>query len=694
MIEYTIAFYPFPRAARVGYGILEVLMKKRLLCLILGLVMIIPVALTGCGNKQSAEADINSSGAKTITLRIISEKKVCNTDEELADYLANECGGDKESQKYLDMLATMKAYEDVEDEISKVTKANYKTNVDILFYTEDEYYELMEKSMEEYATEQKNAERAQRALDFYIKEYQAYDPNASEASIKKAFYKYFPEYQKYENWSSQDASAGGQDEYVENEYGIKELVYPEAGKNQLDIIYLSGRDMYMKYIENEWILGLNSHINTTGKKLTYNISATLLNGVRVDGETYAIPNNVQIGEYTYMLVDKKLADKYRYTYDSFENLTDCRFFVEDVYSSETGILPINATFEECMNLFVWYWNIDYQWDKENMVFDYSINKDNDFSVIGALYGDPQNAGRGKFELSFNNLFENPEYRELLLCLKEYDINKCYVNNYDSEIKDYAIDFVEGTYAMKRMAEENNGVYTDENGREYYLYVAKYPMADEESLYGNMFAVSANTKNTQACMEVITLLNTDPYIKNLLQYGIKQGEHRDGQTPNYFIDEDTGVLTRLNNLYMMDGNKTGNCFIGYAEEGLPANYWEDAKAQNNEALIDPLLGFDMNERLAQYGAKLDNDQLKNCKEFSGEIWENIDMCTTYSDLESLINNTLVTTVGKGALQSGALVNIKMLTNNAYVNESGDGESPYTVYYEWLKEMEYLPTATLQ
>lgn len=662
--------------------------------------MILPIALTGCGNKDGG-ADIDSSGAKTITMRIITEKEVCNTPEELADYLENECGGDKESQKYKDMLATMKAYQDVEDEISKITKASYKTNVDILFYTEDEYYELMEKSMDEYATEVKNAEYAARALEHYMKEYKTYDPEASEASIKKAFYKYFPEYKKYENFNADgDAAAGGQDEYVENEYGIKELVYPEAGKNQLDIIYISGYDMYMKYIENEWILGLNSYIATTGKQLTYNISSTLLSGVKVDGETYAIPNNVQIGEYTYMLVDKELADKYKYTYDSFGDIVDCRYFVDDVISNEEGILPVNATFKECMDLMVWYWNIDIGQDADGLK-QYVVNTENNFSILGMHYGDPANNGRGGVELGFKNLFADPEYRETFLCLKEYEMNKCYVDNYEGTAASSAVDFVKGTYAMKRIADANDGVYTDENGKEYYLYVAKYPVADEESLYGNMFAVSANTKNTQACIEVINLINTDPDVKNLLQYGIKQGEHRDGQTPNYTIDEETGVLIRLNDLYMMDGNKTGNCFIGYPDAGLPADYWEDAKAQNNDALIDPLLGFDFNERLGEYGTSLDDNLIENCKKLAEQTMNDINSCGSFAELEDLVNNQLAENISKGILKVGnttVSINIDKITNKNYDTSKGlngendpDGESPYTIYYKWLVAFGYLPVA---
>ncbi len=696
---------------------------KRLLCLLLALVMLLSLALVSCDEKQEGEdteADVDkNTGAKTITMRIITEKEVCNNDEELAAYLEDECGGDKESQKYKDMLATMKAYQAVEDEISKKTKSDYKTNVDIIFYTEDEYEELLEKTMEDYALEQKNAERAQRALEKYIKEYRAWmetqgypSSEYPDAAIAKAFYTNFPEYEKYKDFSAQ--SGTGEDTYVKNELGINELVYPEAEKNQLDIIYISGYDMYTEYVKNEWITPLNSLISTTGLPLTYNISPTLLNGVKIDGETYAIPNNVQIGEYTYMLVDKELADQYKHTYSSFENVADCGVFVNDVLENHKDRLPIDSTFEECMSFFVWYWNIDITEDEETGAKQYVIGDSNKFSVLGKFYDDPSKVGRGTIDLGFDSLLANEDYRQTLLTLRNYEMNGCYNQGKKETRDDPAISFVrDGTYAMYRDAfykdgvrkSENDvdyGVYTDENGKEYYLYVAKYPQAGDAELYGNMFAISASSKNTQACMEVITLLNTDSTVRNLLQYGIKQGEHGDGQTPNYTIDEETGVLRRLNDLYMMKIERTGNCFIAYPEEGLAPDYWENAKAQNNDAVINPLMGFDFNERLAVYGSALDDEQLERCATLSEKTWELIaGKNVTYEMLKTRLSadGELATNFKRENVEISDGVNVRLdkLTNKAYDMNTGaggepdtSGESPYTIYYRWLTDFGYLPT----
>jgi len=695
---------------------------KRLLCLFLALLMLLSLSLVSCDQKEDEEADVDTNtGAKTITLRIISEKKVCNNNEELAAYLKDECGNDKESAKYKAMLETMKAYQAVEDEIAKKTKSDFKTNVDILFYTEDEYVELLEVAMEQYALEQKNAEEAERALEKYIKEYRSWLASKgypaeeySDSAIAKAFYKTFPEYEPYKDFSSKGSGSTAEDQYVKNELGISELVFPEADKNQLDIVYISGYDMYMRYVENEWITSLNSLIGTTGLQLTYNISPTLLNGVRVGGDIYAIPNNVQIGEYTYMLVDKELATQYKHTYSSFSNIADCDVFVNDIYENHKDILPIDSTFKECMDLFVWYWNVVPTVDEETGAIKYVIDDSNKFSVLGKFYDDPSKVGRGTIDLGFNSLLADKDYRDTLLCLREYELKGCYNKGKGENRKNAAISFVDnGTYAMYREAffdkngnpkSENDsdyGVYTDKNGKEYFLYVAKYPQAGNEELYGNMFAISANSKNTQACMEVINLINTDSSVRNLLQYGIKQGEHKDGQTPNYAIDEQTGVLKRLNDLYMMKIERTGNCFIAYPEEGLSPDYWEDAKAQNNHAVIHPLMGFDFNERLAEYGSSLDNDQLARCAELSEKTWELIaGKGVTYEILKArLSEDGELDARFSGStvdITSGVTVRLDKLTNKDYDTGTGmngemdyAGESPYTIYYRWLTALGYLP-----
>ncbi len=702
-------------------------MKKRLLCLFLCLVLMLSALLTACSSGDDEDADVDDSNAQTLTMRLISEKEVCNTDKELAAFLADECGGDETDKKYTDMLATKAAYDAVEAEITKITKSKYKINLDLIFYTYDEYFEALEASMDEFAIEQKNAARAERALNKYISDYRAAFPDATFPASRLAieFYKLYPEFAKYEGSVSFEDEEDEEKNYVEeqykeNELGIKELVYPAAEENQLDIIYVSGLDTYNRYIENEWLASLDQYIGTTGAKLNDYISGALLGGAKVNGSTYAIPNNVQIGEYTYMLIDKELFDGYYHNAANVKSILDIESFLDDIKSSETDVRPLDATFEECIDQFVYYWNIDWEGDDETG-YTYSIPSGNEFSVLGALYGEPENAGRGQIKLGFDSLFANSEYREIFLKLKKYEFNGYYAESGDD--RPAAVTFTKGDYEIKetidKAIKENDGehaagVYTDKSGKQYYAYVVKYPEVDEKSLYGNMFGVSSNTKNVQGCVQILTLLNTDSTIRNLLQYGI--------EGVNYNIDEDTKVLERRNESYMMDLEKTGNCFIAYPGEGKSTlisddndedavDYWAGAKAQNDDALVNPLLGFDFDNELAEYGTRLDNNLWENTKLLSAQTLEKILDCGDYDELYDLLENkttgfgvtyadnpSMVKEEGKDPIT----VNLKKLTNPTYDTSSDgskdadgnpipdmNGESPYAVYTAWMNTYGYAP-----
>lgn len=753
-------------------------MKKRLLCLFLVLVTVLSLTMTACSSGDEEEVDVEEDmGAQTITMRLVSEKRVCNNDEEFAAFCKElKDGGLKEdSDEYkkqvAEMKKTMEAYEAVEYAFSKLTKSKYKINVDLMFYTEEEYRETLSKTMDKYALETKKIALAEKALSKYIADYQewwneAYPGQEFPTELVKAdFYTRYPEYEEYKGKSSEEEEdIYFEEQYKENEDGIKELVYPEADPAQLDIIYISGLDMYNEYINNEWIIDLNSLIGTTGKKLNDYITGALLNGIKVDGMTYAIPNNVQIGEYTYMLIDKELYTTY-YGPDpeKVENILDIGVFLRDIVENENGyadakdnVIPIDSSFDECISQFVWYWNLERNTLKDKdgndviveepiivngvdtgktkpvtVTLGYDISKENNFSLIGSLYGNPATAGRGQIEYGFNALFLNEQYRKIFTTLKEYEYNG-YFAKADDEREKAAVTFVKGDYSIKRAALENGGVYTDENGNEYYAYAVKNPEVGEKELYGNMFAVSANSVRTQACMQIITLINTNAEARNILQYGV--------QGVNYIVDEDTGVLKRINEDYMMSLEKTGNCFIAYPDprngENLTMEYWENAKKQNNDALINPLLGFDINTELERkelmamdpedivdaYSGYRDLDYILMDKITSASncILEEINACTSIEELNAYIDNKLlgIDAFGaivndpttqiiklpfvdeKGAYWEAGTIQLPKFVNKNYEYKDGDGnvvadpdgESPYVVYYNWMLTNGFYPGVT--
>ena len=67
--------------------------------------------------------------------------------------------------------------------------------------------------------------------------------------------------------------------------------------------------MLKDFVEKEYLQSLDDELNNNAKLLKKYIYPTFLTAGKVDGSTYAVVNNRLLGEYTYLLIDKELADK-------------------------------------------------------------------------------------------------------------------------------------------------------------------------------------------------------------------------------------------------------------------------------------------------------------------------------------------------------------------------------------------------
>ncbi len=808
-------------------------MNKKLICLTLSILMLLTCLLTACSGSKNDEAEGEESAvdnsAKTITLWVpVGEE------------------------------TTEEAMDRVNEKFTEITKAKFKTNVVIKFIDEDEYYDKLEGTIEASQAKILLEEEARKALRQYLKAHKGEKDNAE---LTKDFYIANPQYAEFQEVEEDDEDAPAtEEETFKNEYGISEIKYPDEKENQVDIFYLSGYDKYMEYYNAEWLSSLSEELTTSSKKLTDYISTSLLNGVQIEGGVYAIPNNVPIGEYTYMFIDKELFDKYYHKIDNVKNVLDLDTFLNDVSHENAGkspededyIVPLASTFEECIKMLCWYWDLSYtdqsvyemyydeakgrnyvlkteydveieneketnadgtnKVEKKTMMtdlvladqlyktnengqfvdkdgnvlnyryavdtegywikngtrdpkyvtkadssakylvdengdpvtadndrrviltaeedgietktddygntrasFSYSFNREADFSILGSMMLDPALRTRGQINLGFDSLFlkraEGDSYHDLYATLKDYDYQSFYGT--PAEGQDAAVFFQKGDAKIlqdyKKVMEQAKKGETDEegnlikgfewNGKNYYVVVAEYPEATEHELYGNMFAVYANSANLSRSMKVITYLNTNKELRDLFQYGVLD-EH-------YELNDD-GTVHLLSGhskygTYRMDIEKTGNCFIATPEESMGADAWTYAKLQNNDSLINPLLGFDFNTATADSDYSLDILLIDHIKELNEKALSMIDECTNKQELLELMSDAEDGFVVMFSNSAGD-VKLKKATSASYdpaaplgpdvadQTPDPDGSSPYTVYYNWLTTYGYLAGAT--
>lgn len=498
-------------------------MKTRLICLFLCVIMMLSVVLTSCGKKTDDELKTNitntaSESAMTLTMWVVVEEAV--TDEVAAA---------------------------VTKELNSISKAKFKTELVVKFLTQDQYQTVLADTITKYES----------------------TPVSKETTVRTTA------------GTAGEGETAITDETRVNDYGFVEIVYPGAVENQVDIIYIAGKDMFDTYVGNGWLAPLDSELNGASKKIKEYVASALLDASKQKGVTYAIPNNNVIGEYTYMLLDRELMEKYcqqgyynRGLIDGFCN--DYVYnFVDQIakFEDPSKVIPIDSTYDECLDMLAHFWTIDPN----------TYEMLSGFSAFGYYYTDLAELSRGSIVMGYQSLFENKNFAEDFLALNRFRMNG-YYHDADTEGKRAAVKFVKG---------DKNSIreYTDD----YYAVAVDYPTASVDDIYSNMFGVYTRSKSIPRSMEIISYLNTNAEFRNVLLYG-KEDVHYT------LVEKDDRVTIERDkhNRYIMDIDKTGNAFLAYLEPDMSADIWETGKEQNRDALIEPLLGFDFSDYVADAG----------------------------------------------------------------------------------------------
>ncbi|MBE6589264.1 MAG: hypothetical protein E7643_03720 [Ruminococcaceae bacterium] len=577
-------------------------MKKRLTCLFLCLVMMLSVFLASCSEEtdedvQNAIEEMAAKNTVHLTMWIVSEEKVS---KDVAD--------------------------EVTRELSALTEAKHKARLTIKYLTEGEYYKELNKSMDAYSK--------------YVQE-----NKMNQAPVTDA--------------ESEEETTQSAPQTVVGEDGLLKDKYPDLLPNQVDIVYIgdvkgtTGEAMFNELVSKGALAKLDDSIASNAKTLREYLSPTLLSAVQKNGATYAIPNNNVIGEYTYMLMNKELTDVIfsGYVLDgSIKNLYNEHLYsyLDQIRSmTDSSVLPIDATYEECLELLAHYWSIDPD--------TYKVDG-TDFSVFGTLYEDLSKLSRGSTSLDVDSLFANPDFVSSYLKLNSYRLNEEGRDFFRSEKNEKtvydktAIKFLKGDLTiLTEVIDENTGesalYYDDKDGTRYYAIPVKYPSATSEDIYSNMFGVCSDSVDVSRCMDIITYINTDVEARNILQYGVldehydlkeREVENLEAGEKSYFVQRKIDKEGKL--LYNMDIYATGNAFLAYMPAEMNANVWESGKKQNRSSLVDPLLGFDLSSYAAS-AAKIGVDLVLPSDAYAEKTSYDLSCTTGYSKDVLSQNETL-------------------------------------------------------
>jgi hypothetical protein len=138
----------------------------------------------------------------------------------------------------------------------------------------------------------------------------------------------------------------------------------------------------------------------------------------------------------------------------------------------------------------------------------------------------------------------------------------------------ALSFYQKSAAKSKAELEANG---------FSCVILKKPEVTKADAYASAFAITTDCdeENYERAMEIIYAINTDSYLRNMLQFGVKN--------TNYYLDENNFVTFATGESeYIMDLKYTGDLFLAHFVEGV---YTPDTKfygeKQNLEASYTPV-----------------------------------------------------------------------------------------------------------
>ncbi len=288
-------------------------------------------------------------------------------------------------------------------------------------------------------------------------------------------------------------------------------------------------------------------------------------GVQVDGKILGVPTNKELAVPLQFAFNRELVEKYSIDVSKYQTFHALFPLLTMIARNEPEYVPLflDSSRYDVMS------TLGYEYITETLPLVVS-SEDPTCQVI--------------------NGFESNDVLSLLRTMRRY--YQLGLINPDASIRSSFSQFRDEKVFL-RIA--SGGPDTDVSLSEAFGYdviavQAAKSVATTASTRGAVMAVSARSKHPREAVQFLNVLNTDPEIRNLLNYGIED--------VHYTLTE-TGQVHSISDGYQGVSYTQGNWFIMKTREGESLNRWEVFEAFNDAAQESALLGF-----MADYTAYAD------------------------------------------------------------------------------------------
>ena len=377
---------------------------------------------------------------------------------------------------------------------------------------------------------------------------------------------------------------------------------------KMNVIIVSGGDYDLcftcswsnSYVNNAMIgslYPLNDLLDKYGQGIKKVLNPAFLEGPKINGELYAIPTNKEVAQQVVYRFNAKFLKELGYSLSDFKHNAG----IESLKS----IAPFMQTVKEKMA------------DKAIIPFDVWGNNRFILHDQNYLYKDSGMPGavtikEGNYKVI--NQFKTKEMREYFDLYHEF-YKKGYIPGDAAVVPDNMSIITAERFGVNWAQYQPfaDVVWSLGAGYKIVSFPAFEPIITNSSVQGAMVGISINAKRPDLDMKFLNLLNTDVYLRNLLNYGI-EGYHFKKTAPNRI------KFLPAHSNYLVPYYTFGNLFITYLLPGDPDDKWEQFKKWNASAITSQVLGFhfDITPVQTEFGALVNVAKQYGNNLFTGSV----------------------------------------------------------------------------
>ncbi|WP_168735825.1 ABC transporter substrate-binding protein [Cohnella fermenti] len=351
---------------------------------------------------------------------------------------------------------------------------------------------------------------------------------------------------------------------------------------QVDLTFAPNWADFANNVAKGAFLPLDDLLAKYGQGITDSLDPRFLEGGTVDGKIYAIPTNKEIGESHTIMFRKDLIDKYGFDVNSINTLEDLEPWLETIKEKEPGLAPIwlSGSGSDTLSYF----------DKTKVSVEENFRYELVAGAPAPIVLDT------KTDKMIVNTMESDAAIYRIKLYNEW-FKKGYINKDAATTKTSAEDALKAGKTWMKFGSDKPGSDKEDSsatGIELVKLTGNDPEISTASVSNSMMAIGRTSIDPERTMMLLNLLHTDPYLVNLIDFGVEGRQYVKVEGQPNFIKLPDGIATRTDTgwapgIEWMFGNQT----LTYLWEGESADKWEQFKLYNERAHKVKSFGFNFN-----------------------------------------------------------------------------------------------------